>query len=118
MRNRGHAGFTLIELLVVIVIIGILSSMSVGANVWWDKAKAKKTAQSQIDALQLALEQYKSDMGGYPRTDDLSSDNERVRGILFFQALTGLVDRFGDKVKADRRDGLFAELGFDEQGKR
>lgn len=103
MRNRGHAGFTLIELLVVIVIIGILSSMSVGAYVWWDKAKAKKTAQSQIDALQLALEQYKSDMGGYPRTDDLSSDNEKVRGVLFFQALTGLVDRFGDKVKADRR---------------
>ena len=87
MRNRGHAGFTLIELLVVIVIIGILSSMSVGAYVWWDKAKAKKTAQSQIDALQLALEQYKSDMGGYPRTDDLSSDNEKVRGVLFFQAL-------------------------------
>ena len=116
MRNRGHAGFTLIELLVVIVIIGILSSMSVGASFGGTKRR-RKDRQSQIDALQLALEQYKSDMGGYPRTDDLSSDNERVRGILFFQAfLTGLVDRFGDKVKADRRDGLFAELGFDEQG--
>ena len=85
MRNRGHAGFTLIELLVVIVIIGILSSMSVGAYVWWDKAKAKKTAQSQIDALQLALEQYKSDMGGYPRTDDLSSDNEKVEVFCSFR---------------------------------
>ena len=103
MRNRGQAGFTLIELLVVIVIIGILSSMSFGAYVWWDKAKAKKSAQSQVEALQLALEQYRSDLGGYPRTDDLSSDDEKVRGILFFQALTGLVDRFGEKVEVDRR---------------
>ena len=103
MRNRDQAGFTLIELLVVIVIIGILSSMSFGAYVWWDKAKAKKSAQSQIEALQLALEQYKSDRGGYPRTDDLSSEDEKVRGILFFQALTGLVDRFGEKIEVDRR---------------
>jgi prepilin-type N-terminal cleavage/methylation domain-containing protein len=107
MRNRGHAGFTLIELLVVIVIIGILSSMSFGAYGWWSKTRAKKSAESQIEALQLALDQYKSDKGGYPRTDDLSSDNEKVRGILLFQAMTGLVDRFGDKVKADRRGTNF-----------
>tara|TARA_B100001057_G_scaffold198008_1_gene198624 strand:+ start:573 stop:1220 length:648 start_codon:yes stop_codon:yes gene_type:complete len=122
MRNRGHAGFTLIELLVVIVIIGILSSMSFGAYAWWSEERAKKAAQSQIEALQLALEQYKSDQGGYPRTDDLPSDNEQVRGILFFQALTGLVDRFGDKIDADRRGAGFLPnwdsmiLGNDEDG--
>ena len=103
MRNRGQAGFTLIELLVVIVIIGILSSMSFGAYIWWSKAKAKKSAQTQIEAMGLALDQYKSDVGDYPRTNKLGSEDEKVRGILFFQALTGLVDRFGEKIEANRR---------------
>ena len=122
MRNRGHAGFTLIELLVVIAIIGILSSMSFGAYAWWSEERAKKSAQSQIEALQLALEQYKSDHGGYPRTDDLGSDDDKVRGVLFFQALTGLVDRFGEDVDADRRGVGFLPnwdsmtLGSDEGG--
>ena len=85
-----------------------------------EEEKKKKTALSQIVALQLALEQYKSDMGGYPRTDDLSPDKENARGILFFQALTGLVDRFGDK--ADQRGTVYLAnwdsmiIGSDEGG--
>ena len=123
MRNRGHAGFTLIELLVVIVIIGILSSMMFGALFWWNEAKAKDTAVSQIKIFKTALNEYKLDNdGSYPRTDRLSSDDEKQRGVLFFQAMTGLVDRWGKKVKADRRGKNFLpewhsmSLGSDEDG--
>jgi prepilin-type N-terminal cleavage/methylation domain-containing protein len=124
MRNRDHAGFTLIELLVVIVIIGILSSMSFSAFVWWSKTREKKSAQSQIEALQLALKQYNSELGGHPRTDNSESNDEAgyARGILLFQSLTRFVDRNGEKVDADLRGNSFLPdresfiLGTREEG--
>lgn len=108
MRNRNRTGFTLIELLVVIVIIGILSAMSVAGFSWWAETQNEKTAQSQVEALELALEQYKSQTGGFPNTDYLQSPNdEEARGILLFQALSGLVDRKGKKIAPDKRGKSF-----------
>ena len=108
MRNRNRTGFTLIELLVVIVIIGILTAMSVAGFSWWAETQNEKTAQSQIEALQLALEQYKSEMGGFPNTDHVErSSDEEARGIFLFQALNGFIDRKGKKVDIERRGKSF-----------
>ena len=63
---RKYRGFTLIELLVVVAIITLLSGI-VLFNVMKSLADAKqKATQAQIDALSLALEQYKSDLRSYP----------------------------------------------------
>ena len=87
MRNRNRTGFTLIELLVVIVIIGILSGISITGFGWWIETREQKTAESQIEVLQLALEQYKSETGGFPNTDYVErSNDEEARGVLLFQA--------------------------------
>lgn len=108
MRNRNRTGFTLIELLVVIVIIGILTGMSVAGFSWWAGTQNEKTAQSQIEALQLSLEQYRSEKGGFPNTDNIElSNDEDARGILLFQALNGFVDRKGKKIATERRGKSF-----------
>ncbi len=59
-------GFTLIELLVVIAIIGILSSVVLASlNSAREKARDGKRI-SDVKQIQLALELYFDDFGGYP----------------------------------------------------
>ena len=62
-------GFTLLELLVVMVIIGLLVSY-VGPKYFAQIGKSEvKTAKAQIDSLEKALDQYRLDVGHYPRTE-------------------------------------------------
>ena len=106
-RSPAQYGFTLIELLVVIVIIGVLAGITfTGAN-YLLGAQDEKQAKSQIEALSLALNQYKSEMGGYPRTDSIASDNEFECGALLLMSLAGLVDRDGETLDAEDRGKSF-----------
>ena len=66
---RSVSGFTLLELLVVMVIIGLLAAY-VGPKYFSQIGKSEiKMAQSQIDALEKALHQFRLDVGSYPSTE-------------------------------------------------
>ena len=87
--NTNKSGFTLVELLVVIVIIGVLAGITfTGAN-YLLGAQEEKQAASQIEALSLALDQYRSEMGTYPETDSISNtDDVFARGAFLYLALS------------------------------
>ena len=104
----NKSGFTLVELLVVIVIIGVLASITfTGAN-YLLGAQEEKQAASQIEALSLALNQYRSEMGTYPETDSISNtDDVFARGAFLYLALAGYVDSEGDEIKREDRGKSF-----------
>jgi general secretion pathway protein G len=64
--NSSPASFTLVEMLVVLVIIVILAALTVGAAKYALTRAAAARAQSEIAAMENALEHYKSDNGRYP----------------------------------------------------
>lgn len=66
---KSATGMTLVEIMVVISIIGLVMAM-VTVNVMKRFEKAKiQTTQTQIKALEQALEQYYLDNSEYPSTD-------------------------------------------------
>jgi general secretion pathway protein G len=68
-RNRRRRAFTLIELLVVIAIIATLAAV-VGPSIFANVGDARRSAaQSQLQVLALALDQYRLDNDAYPTTE-------------------------------------------------
>lgn len=67
-KQRKQRGFTLIELLIVMAIIGMLAAL-VGPQIFkgFDKAKCDAVA-GQISSMGAALDQYRLDVGKYPKT--------------------------------------------------
>ena len=70
-QNINKRGFTLIELLVVISIIGALAGLFGVSAPRIQRMAYQRRAQSEIQALELAIKQYSSDFGIHP--DDASS---------------------------------------------
>jgi prepilin-type N-terminal cleavage/methylation domain-containing protein len=62
--RRG--GFTLIELLTVMAVIAILAALSLVIYSWANKKSALANAETQIRAIEVACDNYKSDTGSYP----------------------------------------------------
>lgn len=97
---RAHrAGFTLIELLTVIAIILVLAGLllNVAGNANYKSSVAR--AQSEVKAMETALEGYKADNGTYPRNSDTDALNAQTAttdasayqaaGRYLFQCLSG-----------------------------
>lgn len=66
--KETNKGFTLIELLITIAIIAVLSALGIVAYSTVLKQGRDSKRQSDLRAIQSALEQYYSDQGFYPVT--------------------------------------------------
>ena len=70
--RRRRAGFTFIEILVVATIIGLLTTI---AAVTYQSANRKARdgkRKADLEQIRSALEMYRSDIGNYPATGNLS----------------------------------------------
>ena len=63
--------FSILELMVAMVIIMILAGIVVGVAGFANKQMAISKIKSKISKFEIAMEQYKSDWGFYPRSADL-----------------------------------------------
>ena len=90
--------FTLIELLVVLMVIGVLGGILFSGATYLFGEQAYKQAKAEIQILQLCLEEYKSDFGTYPITEDLADVSERAVRLL--QVLSGTHDEMGEELAA------------------
>lgn len=66
MQHNRNKGFTLIELLIVIVILGLLASLVGPAMFSKVSSSQRKTAATQMQMFETALDTYRLDIGRYP----------------------------------------------------
>lgn len=98
---RRAAGFTLIEVLVVVVILGILAAIVV-PNLMEQPGQARITkAQSDLRAIESALNMYRLDKHNYPTTDE---------------GLEALVDTYLKRLPIDPWDRPYQYLSPGVQG--
>jgi len=64
--RRLRGGFTLIELLTVMAVIAILAGLILSVSGYATKKGALARAESELKALESALESFKTDHGAYP----------------------------------------------------
>ena len=86
--SRTRQGFTLIELMVVVAVIVILSGLTLGLHGFISAKSANEKAKAQLKTMELGLQRYEADYGGYPQDEDRT-------GLILYMML------FGDGVGPD-----------------
>ena len=94
-RAWNSKGFTLIELLVVISIIGVLASLVVGISGAASARKKISATQGKLKQLELAIENYKAAIGGYPPDARFADGTVNTVTNQLYYELTGSVFRDG-----------------------
>lgn len=78
LQQAKQRGFTMIELLIVIAILGLLASLVAPEMIGRADSSKVKTAQTQMEMFQTALDTYRLDTGRYPeQLNDLLEDDAR-----------------------------------------
>src|SRR6185503_13458064 len=82
IRSPRNAAFTLVEMITVIAIIAILAGLILAVNTVAQKKAGLSRAETEIKEISVAIENYKTDNGGYPQdpnlTDTLDPRNASV----------------------------------------
>jgi prepilin-type N-terminal cleavage/methylation domain-containing protein len=77
-RSPARHAFTLIEMLTVMLVIAILAGIVLSVNGLVQSKAARARTEGEIKSLSLSCENYKSDNGTYPRSDDTDALDARV----------------------------------------
>jgi len=97
-RPSRPLGFTLIELLVVIAVIAILAGLVLQTAGYAQKKGARSRAEAEIAALSAALENYKADIGDYPKLTNGNSSGTATPGTNQLSILRGALAPTSGKV--------------------
>ena len=65
MKRSISSGFTLIELLVVVALIGVLSAIGIVSYSGLKESSQRKQAETTLQSIYLAQQEYKSNNGQY-----------------------------------------------------
>ena len=90
--------FTLIELLIVVALIGILSSIGVITFQGQIKASKQKKAEINLNSVNLALQEYKSNNGSYYYVNSCSSTSNKTINDNLFDGVKNLAEKSEDMV--------------------
>ena len=105
MMKSSTKGFTLMELMAVLVIIGILFGIIFTGASYLFSAQEEKKAKAELEAISLALEDFKSEFGDFPITEDSSSEDECAK--VLFMTLSGWMDIDGGEIPGEERGRSF-----------
>lgn len=86
--GRGSA-FSLLELLVVMSIMIVLAGLVLAAVRGMQESALRKKAGSQIEAIGLALEDFRIDNGEYPINEIDPEQDPEAGAMVLYQALSG-----------------------------
>jgi type II secretion system protein G len=92
---RAGAAFTLVELLVVVAIIAILAGLTLSTLGYVNKKGAESRAKAEVAALSTAIDNYKTEFGSYPASNNLYSEltgrGDLNSSKMFFEPSPGIV---------------------------
>ena len=72
--KKSESAFTLVEVLAVMVIIGILVSLTIGLHGHVKERQKESVLKTEMAAIELALEEYKSKHSAYPSSEHWGVD--------------------------------------------